>query len=223
MTERRLRVDTRIRSAAPRSVQPRPLVPSRRGSRSSASRRSLSTPTRRRRWPRRCTCNCSPVLERPHWGNFQADRPVRILVWTACLMPQGRLSALLAVPAYHRGRRALGDAEASVSESMQDESALASLDLAGLERSRSICSSTALTESFADFSVRRPASVSSAWRTRWCCGCGRLTTNWSLSSSCSTACMLCGVTNARRARSAFESPGSSFKPVRTANWVTVRS
>ncbi len=89
---------------------------------------------------------------------------------TACLIPQGRLSALLAVPLYHRSRRAPEDAEASASESMQDESALASLDLAGLESLRSICSSTALTELLADFRVRRPASVSSAWRTRWCCG-----------------------------------------------------
>jgi hypothetical protein len=89
---------------------------------------------------------------------------------TACLIPQGRLSALLAVPLYHRSRRAPEDAEASASESMQDESALASLDLAGSESLRSICSSTALTELLADFRVRRPASVSSAWRTRWCCG-----------------------------------------------------
>jgi hypothetical protein len=89
---------------------------------------------------------------------------------TACLIPPGRLSALLAVPLYHRSRRAPEDAEASASESMQDESALASLDRAGLESLRSICSSTALTELLADFRVRRPASVSSAWRTRWCCG-----------------------------------------------------
>ena len=71
---------------------------------------------------------------------------------------------------YHRGRGAPEGVGVSVSESMQDESALPSLDLAGLESLRSICSSTALTELFADFRVRRPASVSSAWRTRWCCG-----------------------------------------------------
>src|ERR1700678_3919789 len=88
---------------------------------------------------------------------------------TACLLPQGRLSALLAVPT-HRGRRAPEGVGVSVSESMQDESALASLDLAGLESLRSICSSTALTELLADFRVRRPTAVSSAWRTRWCFG-----------------------------------------------------
>ena len=84
---------------------------------------------------------------------------------TACLTPLGRLCALLAVPLYHWSRRATEDAGVSVSESMQDESALASLDLAGLESLRSICSSTALTALAADFRVRRPASVSAAWRT----------------------------------------------------------
>src|ERR1700728_800812 len=90
--------------------------------------------------------------------------------WDVCPIPPGRLCTLLAVPLNHRSRRAPADAGPSASESMQDESALASLDLAGLESSRSICSSTALTELAADFRVRRPASVSSAWRTRWCCG-----------------------------------------------------
>jgi hypothetical protein len=73
-------------------------------------------------------------------------------------------------PSYHRSRRAPEDAQASASESMQDESALASFDLAGLESVRSICSSTASTAVAADVRVRRPAPVSAAWRTRWCCG-----------------------------------------------------
>jgi hypothetical protein len=81
-----------------------------------------------------------------------------------------RRSCRLVANPNHRSRRATEDVGDSVSESMQDESALASLDLAGLESLRSICSSTALTELLADFRVRRPASVSSAWSTRWCCG-----------------------------------------------------
>src|SRR5580704_13737428 len=44
---------------------------------------------------------------------------------TACLVRQGRLCALLALPSYHRSRRATEDAEVSASESMQDESPLA--------------------------------------------------------------------------------------------------
>jgi hypothetical protein len=71
---------------------------------------------------------------------------------------------------HHRSRRASEDVEVTASDSMQDESALASLDLAGLESLRSICSSIALTELAADFRMRRPTSVSSAWRIRWCCG-----------------------------------------------------
>jgi hypothetical protein len=89
---------------------------------------------------------------------------------TACQIPQGGLSAHLGVPLHHRSRRAPEDAQASASESMQDVSALASLDLAGVDSLRSICSSIALTDLLADFRVRRPASVSSAWRMRWCCG-----------------------------------------------------